>query len=288
VPRAGEQLEMEVDAVTPRYLAAFDIPLERGRAFTAGDDAAAAHVVIINETAARRYWRDGDALGRRIVFAGGDTATVVGIMRDSRYHDLREEPRPFAYGPLAQHLAGPGLYPMTLVARTTGDPAAMLGAMRRVLHESGPEVPVYDLSTFGELAGHAILPQRLGASVLGAFGILALVIAAVGVYGVVTYAVSRRAREIGIRIALGARAPAVIRLMLVDSLAAVAAGLACGLVLAAIATRAMASLLYQVSATDAATFAASAAVLLAVAAAAAMVPARRAAQVDPVRALRAE
>lgn len=283
----GATSELEVSDVSPQFFSAFSIPLVRGRVFTEHDGPADPHVAIINETMANRYWRGRDPVGKRVLF-GGDTVTVVGVVRDIKYHELREPAQPFLYRVLDQHLQTSGLVPVNLVVRTTEDPAAALGVMQRVLHEVAPEVPVYAQSTFAERSGHTIFAQQLGASVLGVFSVLAVLITAVGIYGVVGYGVTQRTREIGIRVALGARRRSVLGLILTENARLVAAGLAIGLVLSAAATRALSSFLFGIGATDVVTYATAILLLLAIGGAAALVPALRATKIDPVIALRTE
>ncbi len=287
VPAKDEKLQVQEAAVSAGYLEAFSVPLVRGRLFTGRDDASTPHVIVINESMAKRYWPEGDAIGRRVVFSG-DTTSVIGIVRDIHYHDLREQPAPFAYRLLAQNLRYAGLQPMSLVVRTSGDPAAALGTLRTVLRRTSVDVPVYDLGTFHERTGHVVLTQQLGAVVLGLFGALALVIAAVGVYSVAAYAASQRTREIGIRMALGARSGAVLRLVLAENMVALGLGLAIGLALSAALAPAMSSFLFGVTATDVPTYAGVALALLAIGVGAALVPAWRATRLDPVTALHAE
>ena len=286
-PPDGARLEVQVSDVSPKYFSAFSIPILRGRVFTDRDAATAPHVAVINETMAHRYWRDANPIGRRILF-GYDTVTVVGVVRDVRYHELHEAPIPFVYRVLNQQIAESGLSPVNIVVRTTGNPAAAIAMIRRVMHDVAPEVPVYREATFDERSGHTIFAQRLGASVLGLFGLLALVITAIGIYGVVGYGVAQRTREIGIRIALGARTRSILRIVLIDNITTIVMGLAIGLVLSIALTRTVNSFLFGISATDALTFFTASILLLGVGTAATLIPALRAARVDPVIALRSE
>ncbi|MEO7216923.1 MAG: ABC transporter permease [Gemmatimonadaceae bacterium] len=286
-PPDGTRLQVEVSDVSPKYFNAFSIPILRGRVFNDRDVATAPHVAVINETMAHRYWREANPLGRRINF-GGDTVTVIGVVRDVRYHELHEAPIPFVYRVLNQQIAESGLSPVNIVVRTIGNPAAAIEMIRRVMHDVAPEVPVYREATFDERSGHTIFAQRLGASVLGLFGVLALVITAIGIYGVVGYGVAQRTREIGIRIALGARTRSILRIVLIDNITTIVMGLAIGLVLSIALTRTVNSFLFGISATDALTFFTASILLLGVGTAATLIPALRAARVDPVIALRNE
>jgi predicted permease len=286
-PPTDARPQLQVSAVSPHYFEAFSIPLKRGRAFTQRDNARAPHVAIINETMAKRYWNGADPIGKRIVFSQ-DTVVIVGVVRDVKYHELHEPAQPFVYRVLDQHLQESGLARVSLAVRTTGDPRTAFSVVRRTLHDVAPEVPLYDLSTFEQRSGHTIFAQRLGTSVLGLFGILALVITAIGIYGVVGYGVTQRTREMGIRIALGARTLSVLRLVLVNNITTILLGVVIGLLMSVALTRTVSSFLFGVSAMDAITFAAASAILLAVGAAATLIPAVRATRVDPVIALRSE
>ena len=227
------------------------------------------------------------ASGRHVVVTLGPPNTVVGVVRDVKAHDLLEEPRPILYLPF-----GPGgdvyLSDVALVVRTSGDPAALAAPLREVLRAAGPDVAIDHVGTLADRLSGLLLPQRLGAALLGFFGALALIVAAVGVYGVVSFSVGRRAREIGVRIALGASPGRVSRLVIGQSLRSVVAGAALGLLLAAAATRTAASFLSGLSPTDLPTFFGTSLFLCAVAALASWVPVRRAVRKDPMHALRSD
>jgi predicted permease len=285
VPHPGAEVGVEVDDVTPEFMTAFSIPLLRGRLFTESDGPHAPHVAIINETMARLHWRDKDPVGRRIMF-GTDTVTIVGVVSDIKYHDLREPPRSFVYRVLGQRLSSSGLYPQNVVVRGTGNPAALLKVIRSTLHAVAPEVPVRDIATFEQRSGHVTFAQRLGAMVLGLFGLLALVITAVGIYGVVSYGVRQRTRELGVRIALGASARSVLALVLIDNLSTIAAGLVIGILLSVMLARTISGFLFGIRALDPMTFVVASVTLLVVGTGAAFLPALRATRVDPAEALR--
>ncbi len=287
-PPPDEHTGVETIDVTPQYLQAFSIPLLRGRLFTEHDGPSSQHVAIINETAARTYLPGKDPLGRRIMFGSADTAFIVGVVRDIKYHELREKSQPVVYRALAQYLATSGRNPVDLVVTTTGAPSAALGEIRQALHDVAPEVPIYDVSTFEDRTGHTVFAQRLGVSVLGLFSLLALAITAVGIYGVVGYGVTQRTKEIGIRVALGARVGGVLRLVLAENIASIVIGLIIGIGLSVALTRMVSSFLFGVSAVDTVAFGAASAILLLVGTAAALIPASRATRVDPVIALRSE
>jgi macrolide transport system ATP-binding/permease protein len=284
---AGEDMEIDTSSVGPDYFRAMRIPVLRGRAFTERDAQGAAGVVIVNQTFARRYWPDRDPLGQRIQMGGGgDPGTpsleVVGVAADGKYVTLGEEPRPFFYLPLDQDHASS----LTLLVRTTGDPAAALPALRAAIHEIDRDLPVYDAKSMSDHLALSLLPARMAGAVLGVFGLVALALAALGLYGVVSYSVSQQTREIGVRLALGARPRDVLRHIVAQGMRLTAIGIALGLVIAAAVARLLSSLLYGVSPSDPVTFGAVALLLAAVALLACYLPARRAAAVEPMVALR--
>ena len=269
-----------------KYFQTLGIGLLRGRDFTAQDGDGAPGVAIIGETFVRRYFPGEDPLGRRISLHGtsGPWLEVIGVARDTKYRTLGEAPAPVTYLPLLQnHETG-----MTLHVRTAGDPVALVAAVRRELSALEKNLPASDIRTMTELIGRSLFPARMGAALLGALGLLALLLASVGLYGVMSYSVSRRAREIGIRIALGAVRGDVLRLVLKEAMTLVAIGLGVGLGAAFVVTRLLAGFLYGVSVTDPATFAGIALLLTLVALLAGFMPARRATKVDPIVALRYE
>jgi predicted permease len=279
-----------VASVEHEYFKTMGIPLVSGRGFNEADREDAPKVVVVNETLARRFFPGDDparaALGRRVSFAGdaGPWSEIVGVAADGKYWTIGEAPQLFVYSPIEQSYSQTA----TLVVRSEGDPRSLVGAIRAEAARLDPSLPLYDVKTFEEHMGVSLFPARVAASLLGGFGMLALLLAAMGVYGVVSYSVAQRTREIGIRLALGARARDVLRLVAGRGMALVAAGMAAGLAVALLLTRFMEGLLYGVSATDALTFAAVVLTLGAVALLACLVPARRATKVDPMVALRHE
>jgi predicted permease len=285
-PRPGEDMEVSFTAAGPGFFETFRLPLRQGRAFEERDGAGAPLVAIVNESFARRYWPGQDPLGRQLRMRGEQAPPmeVIGVARDGKYRTLGEEPRPFFYVPLLQDY-DPSV---TLVARTQGPPAELAALLPRRLAAVDPRVPAFDVKTMDEHLRFALLPARLAAAVLGLFGTVALLLAALGLYGVMSYVVSQRRREVGIRIALGARRSDVIRMVLGHGMRLTLIGAACGLVAAVALTRLVAGLLYGISPTDPWTLGSVTAVLAAVAFLACLVPARRAAGVDPVVALRFE
>jgi len=273
--------------VSPGFFEAIDIPLVSGRDFTAQDDSAAPGVVIVNEAFAHRYWPGRPALGQRVRVRSADATplTVIGVARDAKERSLAETPQPKVYLPLSQDYDGQA----TLLVRSAGAPAAVLPAVRGVITGLEPRMPVKDVRTMHELlAGRALLLPRFAASLAGGFGILALVLAVVGLYGVVSYTVGQRVKEIGIRVALGADRRRVARMVVGGGLRQASLGVAIGLALALAATRLLHGLLFGVGTADALTFGAVAVGLTGVALAASWIPARRAARVDPMVALRSE
>jgi predicted permease len=274
----------------PGYFETMDTPLLQGREFTEQDTKDSETVAVVNETFVRRLIPDarsiGDALGRRISFNGspGPFVRIVGVAKDGKYFNISEDPRSFIWGPLTQNYTSAG----SLVVRTTGDPLAALGGVRNAVSSLDPNLPLYDVKTLTEHMRLALFPGRVAATLLGGFGLVALILAAIGIYGVTSYAVAQRTREIGIRMALGAQLGDVLKLVLSNGVKLTAVGTAIGLVGAYLLTRALMSLLNGVSPTDPLTFVFVSLLLIAVALVANYIPARRATKVDPLVALRYE
>jgi putative ABC transport system permease protein len=270
------------------HFATLGIPIVRGRAFTEQDREGAAPVAIVSETVAGRTWPGEDPIGRRIKLGGPDSPmewhTVVGVVREIRYREL-VEPRPSLYLPVRQ-FGGP--VPLRLAVRTEVEPASVIPALRAALYEVDEELLLVDAAPMRQLLAAPLARPRFSAALLGAFAALALVLAAVGIYGVMAAYVRQRSHEIGVRMALGAAAGDVRRLVLGQGLALSVAGAAVGTVAALAGTRALAAVLFGVSPTDPLTFAAVASILLAVALAASYLPARRATRIDPIVTLRSE
>lgn len=265
------------------YFRALRIPLVAGRAFAAADRKGAPPVMVVNQTLARRFWPGENPMGKRLrVF--GEEHEVVGVARDGKYHELGEEPTSFLYLPIAQQ----GAERMTLFVRARTEPGPALAAVRREVAALDPDVPLQQAMPFSAMVGMTLFPQRMAAVLVGAFGLLGLALAAVGIYGVLAFHVGQRTQEIGVRLALGAGAADVVRMILRQGMLLVAVGVALGLAAALAATRLLAGFLHGVSATDPATFLAVPALLAAVALLASWLPARRAARVDPMTALRAD
>ena len=272
--------------ITPGYFGAMGTRLIDGRDFTEQDDEKSARVAIVNETFARRFWPGESPLGKRFSLGGADApmVQVVGVAQDGKYAGLAEDPRSFVYRPIWQSYSGSS----NLIVRSRTDSERLLSTLRGEIAALDPQLPISSAKTMVDHLNFPMLPARLAAILLGSFGLLALVLAAIGLYGVMSYTVSKRTREIGIRMALGAESRDVMSMVLRQGMALAAAGVAIGLLAAFALTRALTSLLYGVSATDATTFIVVALLLTGVALVACFVPARRATRVDPMVALRHE
>jgi predicted permease len=279
-----------VGAVGPKYFETMATPLVQGREFTDQDKQKSESVAIVNETFVRRLIPDAkssaDALGRRFSFgnAGGPFQRIVGVAKDGKYFNISEEPRTFVWTPLSQGYFSTGI----LVVRTVGDAQSMIPAVRNEVHSLDPNLPIFDVKTLTEHMRLALFPARVAATVLGVFGFVALMLAAIGIYGVTSYSVAQRTREIGIRMALGAQLGDVLSLILRHGVKLTVLGISFGLIGAYLATRAITSVLYGVSATDPLTFIFVSLLLTTVALVACYWPARRATKVDPLVALRYE
>jgi predicted permease len=273
--------------VAPRYFETMGTRLLEGREFTPADDASALPVVVVNDAFAKRYWPGEDPLGRtlRTVTPDAPAATVVGVVATAKERTLTEAPEPHLYRPLAQN------YPSaaTLVVRSNGDARSLLPAVRDAVRALDPEIGLTDVKTLEQLVeGRALAGTRFGTGLAAVFGVLGLGIAMVGLYGVLSYAVSRRVREIGIRMALGASRAGVLRLVVGQGMRLAAIGMVLGTIGAVAAARLLSSILYGVGGADVGIVAVVLAALAGVAALASYVPARRATRIDPITALRYE
>jgi predicted permease len=287
-PARGEQASASGRVVTPDYFRAMGIPVRSGRPFGAADDASAPAVAVVSESLAREAWPDEDPLGRRLVVDEGEAATIVGVVGDARLAGLDAAAPPVIYVPFAQ--ARFGLFPdwgMDLVVRGAR-PAALAGAVRAQVAAVDPSLPVFSVRTGEELVAASWARRRVGLTLLGVFATLAALLAAVGLYGVVSHSTRQRTREIGVRMALGARPRDISCLVFRQSFALAAAGATIGLAGAAASGRLLSSLLFGVRPGDPVTVAASAAALALVGLGAALAPARRASRLDPLVALRDE
>ena len=285
----GEDLELNLNVVDADYFGTLGTPLLAGRAFGEQDTATSTKVIIINEAFARRFWPEQslqEVVGKNLSISGarGPFYQVIGVAKTGKYRNLREAPLPFMFVALSQEYRSR----VTLLLRTDGDPARLVPALRAELQKLDKTLPLYDVKTLDEHLGRALGQERTNAWLIGSFGVLAALLAAVGIYGVMSYTVTQRTRELGIRLALGASRGDVLRLVVGRGVVLTSIGLAIGLGSALALTRLVSTLLYGVSATDPLTFVAVAIALAAVALGACLIPARRAARVDPVVALRYE
>ncbi len=271
------------NTVDLNYFETTGIPLARGRDFTGADREDSVSVAVINEKMAEQFWPEQDPIGKRFRFYGDESyREVVGVARNSKYVTLGEDPQSCAYVPLRQNVADV----MTLYVRSENDPAAALGAAQREVRALDPQIPITFPLTVSEVIDQSLWAPRLGAALLTVLGLLALVLASVGLYGVMAYTVNQRNQEIGIRMAMGARQPDVLKLVLVQGMILVGIGVAAGLAVALAVSRLVSTLLYGISPSDPATFIGVPLVLIAVALLANYLPALRASRVDPLVALR--
>jgi putative ABC transport system permease protein len=273
--------------VTEGYFAAVGLPIVRGRDFAATDHATAPPVIVVNESFVRAYFRDDDPVGRRISFSTGRERvweTIVGVVRDEKQNTLAEPVKPEVYG---THRQKPTLR-LALAVRGSVSPAALMPAVRAAVRQQDPGIAMYDVRTLGDVVMRSVARERFTAWVVGVFAALASAIAAIGVYGVVGGSVTRRTREIGLRVALGATRREIAALVFAETLAVVAVGLALGVLLAVAGGGMLRPLLFDVQPVDATTYAAVTGLIAAVAVLASCVPLRRALSVDPVTALRTE
>jgi putative ABC transport system permease protein len=281
----GERMEADYRVISPDYFRALNIPLLRGRAFGDLDRREGPCVAIVDQALARPYFPNEDPVGHRLQFAQFHASCeIVGVAGQVRHGGLNKQPRPTVYFPylIASERR------MSLVVRTASDPGNFINGIKRAVWSVDRDQPVYNIKTMDELISDSGSSSRFTLALLSAFALLALLLAAIGIYGVMSYNVNRQKHDIGIRVALGAGSGDVLKLVVGGALRMTLMGLACGLVGALALTRALSSLLYGVTATDPATFAVVAALLAAVALTASYIPARRATRVHPIEALRYE
>jgi predicted permease len=288
-PARGANLPASMySSISPGYFEAMGLDLVAGRAFDERDNEKTDRVTIVNQSFVKNILGLGtanEAIGRRVSYREKDLwMRIVGIAKDGKYFNIGETTQPFIYFPLEQEYEPSA----TIVARTTGDPSPMIASVRGEITRLDATMPVYDAKTLAEHMGISLFPARVAAAFLGGFGIIALVLAAIGIYGVTSYSVAQRTRELGIRMALGAERRDVVAMILRQCLKLTALGLGVGLIASLALTRLMASLLYGVSATDSLTFAAVSLLLAAIATLAGFLPARRASRIDPIKALRCQ
>jgi predicted permease len=282
LPGQSEDMTIPRSLVAPGFFSVMRIPILDGREFTRQDDLNTAPVVIVNQSFARRFFKDRNPIGRKIR-AWGKWATVVGLVKDTKQYTLIEPPRPYFYAS-AQQIAAPPV--IAFYVRTTGHPDQMTAALRREAAAIDPNAGAFDAMPLAEYIAAPLFPQRMAAGLLSALGALSMLLAAVGLYSVMAYAVSQRTHEIGIRMALGARPGDVLGMVVRQGMVLTLKGLAAGVGVALAATSLVASMLVNVSATDPLVFAGAALFLGLVALAASFLPARRATRIDPVFALR--
>jgi putative ABC transport system permease protein len=281
VPAAGEGMEININVASVTYFETMRVPLVAGRVFDSRDRTDGKRVIVVNDVLADRYYR-GAAVGRQAIDSRDIEFEIVGVVRTGRYRNLQEAPLPIVYYPLAQEPEAR----MTLVARTSSDPGrhveTITGAMRRVRSS----VPVFQSMTLEKYMSEALTVERLATALVGSCGAMALLLAMVGVYGVMAFAVALRAREIGVRLALGARPLQIVRLVFAEGFRVIGIGLAIGLAAAVALPGLLGFFLHGMSGHDGLSFAAAPSLLALVAAIAAIAPVRRALGVDPMIVLR--
>jgi predicted permease len=286
-PRAGEENIVQVRAVTPDLMQALGVPVMRGRGLATADGPESPPVAVLTEAAAQRFFPGEDAVGRRVSLTGPNDrqwVEVVGIVGDVRDSDLTQQVQPGIYLP---HTQRPSRQ-MSLVLRTGTDPMRLVPAVRREVQGLDPDLPIFNARTLEQMVGESVSQPRFYMLLLAIFAATALALSAVGIFGVMSYMVAQRTREIGIRMALGAAPRAVLRMVVGGAVVLALLGVGLGLVGALAGSRLLAALLFGVSPTDPTTLASVAAILTGVAIAASYLPARRAVRVDPMVALRGE
>jgi predicted permease len=283
VSQANESMETQVATITPNYFRTMQFPILKGRDFTLQDNKTSQHIVIVNETFVNRFWPHQEAIGKQLYSdLPKEWLTVVGVARDIKVDALNEKPTPFVYLPLYQVYRAT----MTINARVAGDPLTFGQTVDRTIHELNADLVVFDVTSLETREQFSSFGQRVAGTFVGAFGLLALVLAAVGIYGVTAYTTRQRTHEIGLRMALGASKDDILRLVLGHGLRLTVVGLILGLAASFALTRYLKSMLLGVTSTDAVTFSGVAILLCAVGLFASFIPARRAMHVDPMVALR--
>jgi putative ABC transport system permease protein len=284
-PPKGTEPQVMFNTVTPNYFEAMSIPFSKGRPFSDQDQLKTTPVFIINQTMARKFWPNQDPIGKQITLPEDRRAgTVIGVVGDAKHYWIDEDTKPQMYEPYSQD---PGFF-ATVVVRTSVDPLSLSEPVRQAVWKVDPDQPMWKIRTVEFLVERSVADRKFLMALMGIFAALALVLTAIGLYGVINYLVNQRTQEIGIRMALGAQVGDILRMVLKQGMTLVLIGVALGLATAWPLTRLIAGLLYQVSATDPFTYTAIALVLITVGSAACYLPARRAAKVDPLVALRYE
>ena len=274
-------------SVTPDYFSVMRVPLRRGRLFTEADRAGTEQVMLVGEQTARTVWPNDDPIGQHVRIGGADTGpwrTIVGVVGDVRHEELAAPPTMQMYTPTAQVTDSF----LTVIIRSGGDPATLAAVARQTIWSIAGDVPVYQVSPLADLVAKSVAPRRFVMILLEVFGAVALLMTAIGVYGVISYAVAERTREIGIRAALGASSRDIVRLIVGGGLSVVSAGLGVGVIVALVATQYLDASLYHVGARDPLTFVIVTVVLFTVALAAQVIPIARAMRIQPTVALRQE
>jgi putative ABC transport system permease protein len=280
-----DRVLVQVNVVSLGYFKTMGIPIVRGRDFTTADSATAPTVVVVNETMAEQFWKGEDPIGKRFKWFGApDYTTVVGVAKNSKYNGVAEDPLPFIYEALKQDYTPAG----AIHVRAAGDAASLSTALRQAIREIDPTLSMFNVRTLEEQVDQSLRQQRMNVILLTTFGGLALLLAAIGLYGVASYSVAQRTREIGVRMALGAQPSSVLGLVLGNGLTLVGIGLALGLFVALALAGTMQTLVAGVNARDPVTFIVTPAILGAIALLATYIPARRATRIDPLIALRTD
>jgi macrolide transport system ATP-binding/permease protein len=279
-PKPDEQPAASYNSVSPGYFATMGIELLSGRDFTTADDESSEPVAIVGETMVAQYWRGENPIGQRLQVQG-KWRRIVGVARNIKFESLLDAPKPLFYVPLRQNFSTQ----VSVFIRTSKTPDGLSASLTREIHALDPRLAPYEVVTMREQIGRATSAQRVAVTLLGLFGALAVLLASIGLYGMMAYAVSQRRRELGLRTALGAAPSALLRLVLSDGLALTAVGILIGGAVAVASTRLLAYMLYGVSPRDPAAFAAALVIMILAALAACMLPAWRAARIDPARAL---
>ncbi|MGH9452948.1 MAG: FtsX-like permease family protein, partial [Terriglobia bacterium] len=290
VPGPHENTTALMNLIGPNFFRTLGIPLLQGRDFTPRDDAAAPEVAIINETMARFYFGHDSPVGKRLSFRGPESGEIeiLGVAQDIKYTSLQEATPHVIYLPYLQTPPASLPFGMTLEVRTAGNSASYAGAIREAIRRVAKDLPILGFRTLTEQVNRSLGQEQLVAELSSFFGLLALLLASIGLYGVTTYTVAQRTNEIGIRMALGARRSDVLSMVLREALQLVAMGTACGVPLALAFARLISSQLYGITPYDPLAVCAATAVLFSVAATASYIPARRAAKLDPMVAVRHE
>lgn len=283
-PPPGQELQVDLRIASTDYFRTMQIPLRSGRFFSDHDTRDSRRVAILDDRFARRFWPNGDAVGKHVWFEANKPMTVVGVVGSVKQYGLAAESKIVAYFPHLQNLGSQ----MYLVVRSTSDPAQLAPAVVRQIHAADPSIAVFRIRTMQDRLYDSLARQRFATTILGAFAVFGLILAAVGVYGVISYLVTQSTHDIGVRMALGAGQRNVIQMIAGQGLTLAAVGLAAGFIAAVALTRLMSGLLFGVAATDALTYSAVVFVLVFISLLATSIPARRATRIDPIVALRDE